>query len=328
MTTETTKNAPVEEENHAIGLSAMPLITSSQFTSPNELSKIHHQMTTATTSGIAQGSATSRASDGPALEVLVDEERGRHADHEAGRGDGEDQLEADPAASPELVRTKQLLVVCEGPRLARRADARNLDLLQAEVERQQQRIDDDEEHQQHRRCEEQVGELPLVARAGEVPVAEPTPPARIKAGRSGSSRVSRRNPVRSCRNDAVASFARDPCPAAAVLRGGRGHEARMQPGPLLELDRLGLDGSPHVGRIEVLDQHPLHLFEDDLRELVELDLQPEGNAVDAGLGGRLLGLDQEVEMGNGVLGRLGDRARAWVPAWPRARRSAPGNAAR
>ncbi len=41
----------------------MPAVTRNQFSTPKELSKIHHQTTTATTSGTAQGSATrSRAS--------------------------------------------------------------------------------------------------------------------------------------------------------------------------------------------------------------------------------------------------------------------------
>ena len=41
-------------------MSARPLITRSQFIRPKELSKIHHQITTATTSGTAQGSAIRR----------------------------------------------------------------------------------------------------------------------------------------------------------------------------------------------------------------------------------------------------------------------------
>src|SRR5689334_19251072 len=58
MVAETATKAAVGSENQLMASADSPVLTRIQFTKPKELSKIQANTTTATTSGIAQGSAT------------------------------------------------------------------------------------------------------------------------------------------------------------------------------------------------------------------------------------------------------------------------------
>src|SRR5215831_4275286 len=71
MVTATTAKAAVGSENQVNGCSARPTRIRTQFTTPKEESKIQMNTTTATTSGMAQGRASSRRAMVRPLKALL-----------------------------------------------------------------------------------------------------------------------------------------------------------------------------------------------------------------------------------------------------------------
>jgi hypothetical protein len=102
-----------------IVVSTSPSLMKIQFIRPKEESNSQAKTTTAMTSGTAQGKRDEEARQGLALEAVVDEERGRHAEQEAAGADDGDELEGDPAGVPEILGGEEALVIGRGEGPAR-----------------------------------------------------------------------------------------------------------------------------------------------------------------------------------------------------------------
>jgi hypothetical protein len=140
----------------------------SQFISPKEESNSQAKITTAITSGIAQGQGDQQPRQCLALEAVVDQQRRAEAEQETEEGDDGDELECHPAGVPEILGGEEPLVIGGGERPARLVEPGDVDVLEGEIDRDEQRIDDDQRDQQHRRRQQQIAEPVPPARAGEV----------------------------------------------------------------------------------------------------------------------------------------------------------------